>query len=238
VGAGCSDQTKNGDETDVDCGGAKCAPCAANQHCLVNGDCDSAICDAKTEQCVAASCSDAVQNQGESDLDCGGEHCSPCGVGKNCLAAADCASGLCQAELCVPTQATGAPLPRNGWQLSASNSDINNQPARAIDGDEMTRWSSGINQYAGMWVQVDLGQPQIFFSVVIDSAANSGDHAQEFNIFFSDTPTFGAAARTGIVGSDVTTVTFDTPIVARYIELQLATGYTLWWSIDELNVLQ
>ncbi|HWZ91995.1 MAG TPA: hypothetical protein VNW92_24190, partial [Polyangiaceae bacterium] len=73
---------------------------------------------------------------------------------------------------------------------------------------------------------------------VIDSAADSGDHARQFNIFFSDTPTFGVAARSGIVGSNVTTVSFDSPIVARYIELQLATGYTLWWSIDELNILQ
>ncbi|MBM4320779.1 MAG: hypothetical protein FJ125_12715, partial [Deltaproteobacteria bacterium] len=37
----CNDQTKNGSETDVDCGGADpgCARCAVGRRCLVDGDC-------------------------------------------------------------------------------------------------------------------------------------------------------------------------------------------------------
>ena len=42
---GCHDDAQDGDETDVDCGGPVCAPCANDGHCLVASDCDSRFCD-------------------------------------------------------------------------------------------------------------------------------------------------------------------------------------------------
>ncbi|MGC4079469.1 MAG: hypothetical protein QM702_21000 [Rubrivivax sp.] len=42
----CSDGAKNGDETDVDCGGAACAACANGKTCAVAPDCVSGICTA------------------------------------------------------------------------------------------------------------------------------------------------------------------------------------------------
>jgi hypothetical protein len=60
-------------------------------------DCASGVCTANL--CVAASCSDGVKNQGETDTDCGGP-CDPaqqCADGKSCLTAADCQSGVCDA---------------------------------------------------------------------------------------------------------------------------------------------
>src|SRR5688572_23304953 len=41
----CSDGVQNGDETDVDCGGPDCSPCADGGACLVDGDCESGTCD-------------------------------------------------------------------------------------------------------------------------------------------------------------------------------------------------
>lgn len=41
--ASCGDQLRNGDETDVDCGGS-CNPCAAGRTCLVAADCRSGDC--------------------------------------------------------------------------------------------------------------------------------------------------------------------------------------------------
>ncbi|CAM9248264.1 unnamed protein product, partial [Hapterophycus canaliculatus] len=35
----CEDETKNGQETDVDCGGPICFPCTSGSTCLVDGDC-------------------------------------------------------------------------------------------------------------------------------------------------------------------------------------------------------
>lgn len=40
----CSDNTKNGNETDVDCGGSKCPKCTPGKTCLIDADCDSGVC--------------------------------------------------------------------------------------------------------------------------------------------------------------------------------------------------
>src|SRR6476469_5574798 len=43
VPASCTDTTKSGDETDVDCGGA-CAKCGDAKLCNTGGDCASGVC--------------------------------------------------------------------------------------------------------------------------------------------------------------------------------------------------
>lgn len=40
----CRNHRKDGDETDVDCGGTGCAPCAADELCARNSDCGSGSC--------------------------------------------------------------------------------------------------------------------------------------------------------------------------------------------------
>jgi hypothetical protein len=93
----CTDTVKNGSETDVDCGGS-CGPCLATKKCLIDADCADKICDATAKTCTLGTCSDNVQNQGETDKDCGGTStCARCGTGKKCVAAADCADGVCDA---------------------------------------------------------------------------------------------------------------------------------------------
>src|SRR4051812_25528928 len=47
VTARCADQVHNGDETDVDCGGA-CGTCAIGKLCLVATDCATGFCTAGT----------------------------------------------------------------------------------------------------------------------------------------------------------------------------------------------
>jgi hypothetical protein len=42
-----------------------------------------------------ATCTDAIMNGAESDTDCGGAECSPCGAGKACTTHTDCISGEC-----------------------------------------------------------------------------------------------------------------------------------------------
>ena len=48
----CSDGVKNGHETDVDCGGPDCPPCAVGRGCLSRTDCASAICTGTCQACV------------------------------------------------------------------------------------------------------------------------------------------------------------------------------------------
>ena len=61
--------------------------------------CPSGIC--TNGACVAASsCTDAIKNGTETDVDCGGS-CPKCGNGKTCLADADCRSGSCLNHVCT-----------------------------------------------------------------------------------------------------------------------------------------
>jgi hypothetical protein len=91
------DVVKNGDETDVDCGGI-CGACAEGQACNVGADCASGVCDAGT--CAAPSCADGVTNGSETDVDCGAE-CSPCADGQACGVDADCTSLVCDGGACA-----------------------------------------------------------------------------------------------------------------------------------------
>ena len=101
----CGDMTKNGTETDVDCGGLSCGKCADTKMCLVAADCLSGVCPAATHLCAVPSCMDAVKNGTETDLNCGGTMCPKCVDGRACVAGTDCASGVCTAaNVCaVPT---------------------------------------------------------------------------------------------------------------------------------------
>lgn len=45
-------------------------------------------------------CSDGIQNQGETGTDCGGPNCGPCGPGGGCLVNNDCTSFVCLAGIC------------------------------------------------------------------------------------------------------------------------------------------
>ncbi len=100
----CSDGVKNGNETDVDCGGS-CPACPMGDTCGVDTDCQSAVCSAGT--CAAPSCIDGVQNEGETGVDCGGP-CPSCSAGMGCHGPADCTSGVCTGGTCAaPTCSDG-----------------------------------------------------------------------------------------------------------------------------------
>jgi hypothetical protein len=75
----CHDGTKDGSESNVDCGGG-CGSC--------NG-----------------TCSDGSQNQGETDVDCGGPNCPPCPGGKHCAQNSDCSSAVCNGGTCCSPEA-------------------------------------------------------------------------------------------------------------------------------------
>jgi hypothetical protein len=98
----CTDMVQNGTETDQDCGGS-CATampamkCATGLKCMAPGDCVSGDC---TGNVCQPSCMDAVKNQDETDIDCGGVKCSKCTPGKACLMPADCNSGVCTGNMC------------------------------------------------------------------------------------------------------------------------------------------
>ncbi len=99
---GCRDRVRDGDETDVDCGGS-CQPCAGGLACLVPADCQTAAC--ANNVCPAPSCSDALRDGFESDRDCGGP-CPGCADGRQCIDDGDCANGNCADGACGAAAAT------------------------------------------------------------------------------------------------------------------------------------
>ena len=94
IGNRCLDTVKNGDETDLDCGGACPAKCATGKACKIGNDCASGICNAQTETCVATRCQDGVRDDAETAVDCGGGACAACANGAACQIDADC-QGIC-----------------------------------------------------------------------------------------------------------------------------------------------
>lgn len=93
----CSDKRKNGDETDIDCGGS-CDKCPAYSPCLVDQDCASDACHPIMLRCESPSCIDQTRDDDESDVDCGGS-CIACYIGKHCFSDRDCSTGHCSAAL-------------------------------------------------------------------------------------------------------------------------------------------
>jgi hypothetical protein len=69
----------------------------------VSGGCTDGVCVA------VESCLDLIQNQDETDVDCGGSICASCALEKSCSIASDCSNGNCVDGLCtaIPTCVDG-----------------------------------------------------------------------------------------------------------------------------------
>jgi hypothetical protein len=63
--------------------------------------CQSGVCAGSPSVCQPPSCSDAVMNGPETDVDCGGSTCQPCATGKSCAVDSDCVSGACSGGSCL-----------------------------------------------------------------------------------------------------------------------------------------
>ncbi|EYF07557.1 Hypothetical protein CAP_8680 [Chondromyces apiculatus DSM 436] len=102
VPATCVDGVVNGSETDVDCGGPDCAPCADLSHCWAPSDCQSHVCQSNT--CRIPTCYDEAPNGTETGTDCGGAVCpARCMPGDGCAQDSDCRSMACSGTVCLST---------------------------------------------------------------------------------------------------------------------------------------
>lgn len=95
----CDDGVKNGDETDIDCGGS-CPLCPGT--CNIDADCPGGYC----WNGACARCDDGIQNGDETGVDCSrlfDGHCGRC-AGVNCGGLnALCASNVCEGAVCCST---------------------------------------------------------------------------------------------------------------------------------------
>jgi hypothetical protein len=236
VSAGCIDGIRNGLETDTDCGGTECAPCQAPNQCKIDSDCDSLIC-TSGKTCAAATCSDSTQNQGESAVDCGGPACPRCQNGLTCGATSDCESALCQNGTCVYENPLGQPLNRARWVFTTSETSTQQGAHDALDGSPMTAWSSGSTQHDGMYVQLDLGKPEIFFKalLVVTEPPHDQDFPRTMDVYVSNDGNFGDPSAS-VDGNQWTWIDFQSAQVGRYVRFVLTQPRTTWWSIGELTL--
>jgi hypothetical protein len=132
----CTDGTQDGSETDVDCGGPDCSPCAVGKRCQVNSDCSSGDCIGSPLTCAQVpSCSDGLKDRDEGDVDCGGTYCPACAVDKSCYMDRDCTTGYCATagfptsigtclvNTCAPMFVTAGTLPQTANAVADFNGD-------------------------------------------------------------------------------------------------------------------
>ena len=121
--ATCTDMIKNGAESDVDCGGGACAPCAQGRTCSTGMDCSTGVClgglcggCTTNADCPAGLICDPAQRQCVSAcsaprINCGGACVDPstdarnCGVcGNVCASGTACTNGMCSSVVCMAGQ--------------------------------------------------------------------------------------------------------------------------------------
>jgi beta-glucosidase len=126
-------------------------------------------------------------------------------------------------------------LPRTGWTATASPISSTDVPARMLDGNTATRWSSGAPMANGNTVTVNLGGARTFSRVVMDSAGSASDYARGYQISVS---TDGSTFRQVAAGTG-TSALISVPVgsqTANYVRVTQTGSATSWWSIAEFNL--
>jgi hypothetical protein len=129
-----------------------------------------------------------------------------------------------------------SPLGRSAWTASASASATGNAPARAVDGDEATRWATGAAQASGQWLQLDLGATQPVRHLVLNAGAESpSDYPRGYSVTVStDGSTWSLPVATGTGSGQITRITFGSQ-TARYLRITQTGSATGWWGVAEVN---
>jgi hypothetical protein len=164
-------------------------------------------------------------------------------------------NGLCLNSAVVTAGGSEASCPaKNTWKASAMPTppsmldgipDTFLQPQYAIDGDTLTRYSSGQTMADGFYFQVDLGATALVSGITIDTSENadSTDVADGYEVGLSlDGVTFQVVAACSFNAAPLETINFAaTP--ARYVRYTdkgapgPQNGPMSWFSIHELDVL-
>jgi len=100
----CTNDAKDTNESDVDCGGAsKCDRCAETAKCSASSDCQASLYCAtsgSTKRCKAPTCDDQIKNGDETGEDCGGD-CDACDLDAPCDEDKDCSGKYCLDGFCA-----------------------------------------------------------------------------------------------------------------------------------------
>jgi glucosylceramidase len=125
------------------------------------------------------------------------------------------------------------PVPLIGALATASPSGVT--PQAAVDADGSTRWSTGVPQAPGQYLQVDLTRPTIFDRVAIDSGGNIGDYARGWTLSASTDATTWRTLATGVGTGQLSNVDVART-KARYLRITSTATSGSWWSIADLRL--
>lgn len=124
---------------------------------------------------------------------------------------------------------------RKAWAITASSTEPGGSVNNVKDGNESTRWSDGVAQSGGEWLQVDMGATETFNQIVLDNAVDTNDYPRGYTVQVSpDANTWNQVA-SGTGYPKATPINFP-PARGRYFKITQTGTSTSYWSIDELNV--
>ncbi|MGA1835646.1 discoidin domain-containing protein [Herbiconiux sp. 11R-BC] len=128
-------------------------------------------------------------------------------------------------------------LPIVGATVTGSPSSTTDTAAKAVDGIQSTRWSTGVAQAPGQSFTVDLGSARSVNALELDNAGSPGDQPRGYSVATSTNGTaWSAAVAVGAGFSTTTKIAFPTT-TARYLRVtQTGTAPANYWSIAELRV--
>lgn len=188
---------------------------------------------------MPASCKDLEVNGNETSLDCGGDECPACDTDQACKLNTDCLSEHCLGGYCARFPATGVPINSPGWIATASDSAPESDPSSVLDRTSPKTWTSGVGQRVGMWFQIDMRKPLVFYGVDLKNESAPDDAAALMDVYTSLDGTFDEPpVASGLFGCALTSATFQEPQLARYIRLVVSEAKASWWTIDSLVVRQ
>ena len=132
---------------------------------------------------------------------------------------------------------SGTAFDRTGWVASTNAASSSaDAPAKALDGDLATRFSTNENQAPGLYFEVDLGSARTFDALQMSVPGSPTDYARGYDVQVSVTGTSWTTVATCTGTATPETVGFSVQTV-RYVKVVLDVGTSSdWWSIDELNL--
>lgn len=123
------------------------------------------------------------------------------------------------------------PCDTTAWKPSAFASRPAEPPAAAVDGDTVSRWSSGEPRAEGQWFALELGAGVVLDQLELGTPAYPGDLPSSLELELDGKPV-DAAATSPAPGLLV--LTFEAT-AASSARLVLTSSAVSWWSIAELG---
>jgi len=197
-------------------GGVVCNGTGSCVECTTTAQCASktqGLC--VGEVCQPPSCTDALQNAQETDVDCGGGTCGKCALGKKCVAASDCQSALCTGLVCsAPPVTQSAQV--TGYDYFGES--------LAIDADTLVVGSSRASTGRGRAnVYVRAGATWAHQAQLEDAAGHNYDYFGRSVALDGDTI---------VVGAPYAYSSYYTDAGAAYVYVRAGTTWSLQSKID------